>query len=265
MASPLLGLQGDAAQAVAAPGGRVAPQTGPKWGLHTAACKRTFAVMSGSGLGERSAQLFDPAQDVVTEAAALQSLAHPLRLRMLGLLRTFGPSTATRLALQCGESSGLTSYHLRQLAAAGFVIEADTGDLSGVERSGARERWWKAAQRSTFTAPPPPGDELAAAASSDFSHAVVATYAANSRAWLSSQHSWPEDWRHTATFADVPLRLTAEETHDLSERIEGLLASYRRHDPSQRPGSSHVPQGAVVVSVQYQIFPAPDQEPPSKP
>lgn len=46
--------------------------------------------------------LFDPAQDVVTEAAARQGLSHPLRLRMSGMLRTYGPSTATMLAARRG-------------------------------------------------------------------------------------------------------------------------------------------------------------------
>ncbi len=78
---------------------------------------------------------FDADRDVVTDAAALQGLAHPLRLRLLGLLRAYGPSTATKLAARCGESSGLTSYHLRQLAEAGFVVDADPADLAGVDRT----------------------------------------------------------------------------------------------------------------------------------
>src|SRR4051812_14770407 len=57
----------------------------------------------------------------VTDVRALRALAHPLRNRLLGLLRLDGPATASRLARVVGESSGATSYHLRQLAAYGFV------------------------------------------------------------------------------------------------------------------------------------------------
>ena len=55
----------------------------------------------------------------VTDVRALRALAHPLRSRLLGQLRLNGPATASRLGRVVGESSGSTSYHLRQLAAYG--------------------------------------------------------------------------------------------------------------------------------------------------
>src|SRR4051812_29697142 len=82
----------------------------------------------------------------VTDVRALRALAHPLRNRLLGLLRLHGPATASRLGRAVGESSGSTSYHLRQLAAYGFVEE--------VEGQGtARERWWRARHRMTTWQP----------------------------------------------------------------------------------------------------------------
>lgn len=59
----------------------------------------------------------------VSDIRTLRALAHPLRNRLLGLLRLEGPSTATLLGARVGESSGWTSYHLRQLATYGFVEE----------------------------------------------------------------------------------------------------------------------------------------------
>ncbi|NEE24033.1 helix-turn-helix transcriptional regulator, partial [Streptomyces sp. SID7982] len=50
------------------------------------------------------------------DARTLRSLAHPLRIRLLNTLREFGPATASKLGERLGESSGATSYHLRQLA-----------------------------------------------------------------------------------------------------------------------------------------------------
>ena len=73
---------------------------------------------------------------------ALRALSHPLRLRILGLLRMDGPSTATALATRLGLNSGATSYHLRQLAQHGFVVDDEA-------RGNARERWWRAAHQST--------------------------------------------------------------------------------------------------------------------
>ena len=78
----------------------------------------------------------------VTDVRALRALAHPLRSQLLGRLRLDGPATASQLGRLYGESSGATSYHLRQLAAYGFVEE--------VEGQGtARERWWRARHRMT--------------------------------------------------------------------------------------------------------------------
>ena len=75
------------------------------------------------------------------DARSLRGLAHPLRVRLLGLLREHGPATASGLARTVGESSGVTSYHLRQLAEHGLVVEDEVPDAS------RRERWWRAAHR----------------------------------------------------------------------------------------------------------------------
>jgi DNA-binding transcriptional ArsR family regulator len=71
-----------------------------------------------------------------TDLGAMRALSHPLRLELLDRLRTDGPATASLLAERIGESSGATSYHLRQLARYGFV-EEDVRDAKG------RERWWR--------------------------------------------------------------------------------------------------------------------------
>ncbi len=66
----------------------------------------------------------------------LKAFTHPLRMAMYSALRDHGPATATQLARRLGESSGQTSYHLRQLERHGFV-EDDP------EHTGGRERWWR--------------------------------------------------------------------------------------------------------------------------
>ncbi|MEC3916319.1 ArsR/SmtB family transcription factor [Nocardia sp. CDC160] len=77
-----------------------------------------------------------PAPERISDVAALRLLAHPLRRRIEEQLRG-GPVTATSLAAALGESSGLTSYHLRQMAKYGFVEEVP-------ELSTGKERWWRA-------------------------------------------------------------------------------------------------------------------------
>ncbi|WP_329225511.1 helix-turn-helix domain-containing protein [Streptomyces sp. NBC_01460] len=86
---------------------------------------------------DASHRVLDPERD----SAALKALTHPLRLRLLGLLRQHGPATASELAVRTGESSASTSYHLRVLARYAFVAEAEHRD--------GRERRWKAVHSVT--------------------------------------------------------------------------------------------------------------------
>jgi len=92
----------------------------------------------------------DPATEPATlrlDPVTLRGLAHPLRVRILGVLREHGPANATTLSEMLGQSTGATSYHLRQLASYGFIVE-DTGSGKASGRGG-RERWWKAAHQGT--------------------------------------------------------------------------------------------------------------------
>ncbi|HEY6494451.1 MAG TPA: helix-turn-helix domain-containing protein [Trebonia sp.] len=70
-------------------------------------------------------------------SAIYRTLANPLRRRILGHLQQHGEANSTSLARALGESTGTTSYHLRKLAEQGFVEEIS-------EKSGGRERWWRA-------------------------------------------------------------------------------------------------------------------------
>ncbi|MFD1051557.1 winged helix-turn-helix domain-containing protein, partial [Kibdelosporangium lantanae] len=47
--------------------------------------------------------------------------SHPIRSELLDLLRERDTLTATEAAKQLGHSSGLCSFHLRQLARYGYV------------------------------------------------------------------------------------------------------------------------------------------------
>lgn len=206
-----------------------------------------------------SSPLFDPARAVVADTTVLQSLAHPLRLRLLGMLRTHGPSTASKLAERCAESSGLTSYHLRHLAAAGLIEEAQPADLTGLTRTGGRERWWKATHQTTWFPPPPAGDAAAEAATADFQRAVLASHADRARSWLSVAHTWPAAWHEFTGLNDIALRLTVDEARQLNGDIEEVLARYRSHDPA----GGDAPRDAAIVTLQYHLFPLADQQPPA--
>lgn len=76
----------------------------------------------------------------VLDMAALKALAHPPRIEILDALSGFGPATASMLAERLEESSGATSYHVRQLERHGLVEEV-------ADRGTGRERWWRRVPR----------------------------------------------------------------------------------------------------------------------
>src|SRR6202000_1732205 len=52
----------------------------------------------------------------ITDPRALRAYAHPIRLKLVGLLRRSGPLTATQAGEKLRESAATCSFHLRQLA-----------------------------------------------------------------------------------------------------------------------------------------------------
>jgi DNA-binding transcriptional ArsR family regulator len=174
--------------------------------------------------------------------ASLKALAHPLRVRLVGLLRLEGPATATSLAQRTGESSGLTSYHLRQLEKAGFVVEDS-------ERGNARDRWWKAAQDSTrmesSSLDDDPETQIAADA---YLHTVAQLSWRRLEHWLSTSRRWSKRWQSASNLSDLSLSLTPAEALRLGDAMDALVESYRR-EPRK---------GDQRVVVQYQVFPEKD-------
>lgn len=161
-----------------------------------------------------------PTRKHVRDVETLRALAHPLRLRLLGLLRVAGPATASELARQVGESSGSTSYHLRQLARYGFVVEDE-------EQPSKRERRWRAAHQVTswdnadFAADPAGRD--AAGAIQRYQLGLLAEHAERFHA---DPERWVRGWIGASGHSDWTVRLTAEALEELRERVDALLEEY---------------------------------------
>lgn len=171
--------------------------------------------------------------DVValTDARALRAYAHPVRLRLVGLLRREGALTATEAAARLGESSGTTSFHLRQLQRYGLVEEAGGG-------TGRRKPWRATAQLTSF--PNVDATPEMAEASAQLRAVLAGRYHEQLLEWIAGRSSEPVAWQEATPFGDRTLHLTAAETAELAERIEGLLAAYadRDDDPAARPADA---------------------------
>jgi hypothetical protein len=148
------------------------------------------------------------------------------------------------LAVRLGESSGATSYHLRQLSTFGFVEEVPG-------RGSRRERWWRAAQRSTWfdegTLRSDPESRLLGA---EYLRAVAGGAMARTLEWIDSLPSAPGNWASAGTISDYGLRMRPEQLAELAADIERLLARYPAYDPETGAGP-----GEVQVSVQFQLLP----------
>lgn len=188
--------------------------------------------------------------DVRLDARTLRGLAHPLRVRLLGLLRVDGPATATQLAERLGLSSAATSYHLRQLAQYGFITE-DAG------RGQPRERWWKAAHRATtMDLREAAADPESAAASEVYLRTVAQTYASQLLAAVDEMPHRPAAWVGRGTLSDVDLRLTPEQADELTQRLWAVVESYEASEGSPEAAADPADETARVT-VQLQVFPRP--------
>ncbi|MFC1231472.1 MULTISPECIES: ArsR/SmtB family transcription factor [Streptomyces] len=190
---------------------------------------------------------------VVLDAKGLRALAHPVRVQLVGLLRKYGPSTATRLAERLGVNSGTASYHLRQLGAAGFVEE-------DAERGNARERWWRSVHRTTELNDRELADREPEAALA-YLQSVAATYTLRTQQTLNGLQTMPRAWRGTFDMSDWALRLTPEEAVALRQELRAVIDRYRRDTPE---AAASAPKGAERVGVITHILPELDTPAPSE-
>lgn len=155
----------------------------------------------------------DPVEPDVTQ---LKALSHPVRMRILGLLRTLGPATATLVAERLGLNSGATSYHLRQLAEHGFIEDAtDLGNK--------RERWWRAVSQVTSVPEPDDPDDEGRDATDAFHHMVVGQQAQRMQTAAERRGGEPQEWRVVTSISDAAVAVTAEQAREIQHRFEALI------------------------------------------
>ncbi|MCR8670754.1 helix-turn-helix domain-containing protein [Agrococcus sp. HG114] len=201
------------------------------------------AAVDGPG-GESEA----PAVDLDT----LKALAHPLRVRILHVLTTRGPQTSSSLAAALGESTGATSYHLRQLEAKGFIAEdAALGT--------ARERWWHRA------APPIEvwTKELAAAPEGRAASAtVLGAWAQHDSALLAAfvatgEERYDEPTLDAARVSSRSATLRASELRRLTRDVERLIRARLAEAAAAEDATAEADAAdpAHRIQIQFHAFP----------
>ncbi|ARF56419.1 winged helix-turn-helix domain-containing protein [Streptomyces gilvosporeus] len=158
---------------------------------------------------------------------------HEVRTALLDLLAKVGTVTATQAASWLGYSSGLCSFHLRQLARHGYIEEAP--------HSGGRVRPWRLKQDTTAA------DGHVAERFGDLARGLEDE---SWQRWLTQRGEAPSEWRHEEAFSGVAY-LTPEEMSAVADVIRRALAPYqdREHRPLARP------DGALPVALITRLFP----------
>jgi DNA-binding transcriptional ArsR family regulator len=189
----------------------------------------------------------DPSRDLLLTPRRLRGLVHPIRVRLLHLLETDGPATASHLGRRIGESSGTTSYHLRILADLGFV-EDDP------EHGNGRDRWWRTSYRRSafsFRSPDDPGDAETIGLATQFMRLAVDTH---HRRMLSYVDSLPDRLDELPTlpwtFSETSIELTHEQARALSAEVTGVVKRYQRERGAPPKGD-----GAERAVFQFQMLP----------
>lgn len=154
----------------------------------------------------------------VTDSKVLAALAHPLRRRLLDVLKVYGPATVSSLAERTGERVANLSHHLKVLAEADLI-----GEVPELARD-RRERWWQIlAPRLRWSSRDfsgdPAGDAVAQAALSlSLDHHVGAV-----RAWYAASEDQHMHWGDSGFSTDKWLQLTPTELTELSCEVIELF------------------------------------------
>jgi len=147
---------------------------------------------------------------------ALKAFTHPLRMAIFSELGRHGSATASQLARTLGESSGQTSYHLRQLERHGFV-EDDP------EHTGGRERWWRAVGFTLGDDALREHPETLAYYDLMIRH-TISERAAALTSWLDQLD--PQEADEAGLLSQSSLELTNDEATRLGEELTAVLRSY---------------------------------------
>lgn len=191
-------------------------------------------------------------EERILDAGALRALAHPLRVKIYDILSQYGPQTASMLADRLGESSGSTSYHLRALAKHDLIREVEG-------RGTARERWWERPRGGVSFWNP----EVSRTPSGRAATQIVMSEFFRHRQeqlleFIASGLGSPEEpWHEASLISTASAFLTAEQTLELSKKIQALI------DEAVDTYRDQTGEGVRPVTIRNDLFPLPGLDDPS--
>lgn len=177
-------------------------------------------------------------QRVISQGEQLKSFTHPLRVRLMDLLRSGAELTATQAAALTGESVAACSFHLRQLAKFGVV---EPGERRG------REKPWKA--RAVSLIFKPADGDASAIEMVGVTRALLSQSIESLDTFMQQVGDDDPEWVNRSHQYFSGFWLTKEEYTELSEEITRVL---ERFDNQRRDSSA--PEGARFARVMTALW-----------
>lgn len=179
----------------------------------------------------------------VRDPGPMRALAHPVRLRILGLLRVEGPATVGALAERTGEAPGSVSHHLKTLAKHGFIESAP--DLA----RDRREHWWRAAHEfTTLNVADVVGDPERRDAADAMRRAVLDASHAELVQALAAERELEPEWVEASDTSDIAAHLTLDEFRELAAEVAAVRDKWFQR--GREPGD-----GTRIVRLITHAFP----------
>lgn len=185
--------------------------------------------------------------DRVLDTRALRALAHPLRVQLYDIISQYGPQTASSLATMTGESSGSTSYHLRELAKHDLIHEVEG-------RGSGRERWWARPRGGvSFGDPEVWGTPAGRAASEVVMSEYLTRRHQQLMRFVSEGMTETGPWGEAAMISTANGRLTVEQLSELSRAVQALVTAAVEKARDQPLEDSR------PVTIRVDMFPLPEE------
>ncbi|WP_327090998.1 helix-turn-helix domain-containing protein [Nonomuraea sp. NBC_01738] len=161
----------------------------------------------------------------ITDSRVLAAMAHPVRRRLLDLLKLHGPCTASTLAQLSGEAVGNVSHHLRTLGAAGLIEEAP--ELA----RDRRERWWRrTAGPLCWSSTDFAGDAAGEAIARALASLDLERQTGHVRRWADQPEELQAQWSRGPFSTENWLRVTDDELAEYAAELIAVMAKWADRD-----------------------------------
>lgn len=181
-------------------------------------------------------------RQTITDAAALEALAHPLRLDLLSFLMSHGTATASECARAVDDDPSNCSYHLRVLAKHGLVESVPSDD--------GRERPWRTVVTGLSLDLESDDPALVAGTTAMLEASLQLDYQL-AREHVRRRNRIQGPWRDVDAHAQYGVRVNPDELRSIVERIDAIVRPYIAATREESPDD------AAIANISLVAFPRP--------